>query len=112
MNKSPSESKSFITEVPCNFNFTDIHMRKNYHLNRALDRKRPSGLASFCVGLENNVSIRNLYILVISQNEICFLGTTTKCLKPLPLTTEDSKFKEYFYLKSVYFIDPSSFKNL
>ncbi len=48
MNKSPSESKRFITEVPCKFIFTDIHMRKNYHPNRALGKKRPS---SFCVGL-------------------------------------------------------------
>ncbi len=36
MNKSPSESMSFITEVICTFIFTDVHMRNNYRLNRAL----------------------------------------------------------------------------
>ncbi len=36
VNKSPSESMSFITEVICKFIFTDIHMRNNYHPNRAL----------------------------------------------------------------------------
>ncbi len=35
MNKSPSESMSFITEVICKFIFTDVHMRNNYHPNRA-----------------------------------------------------------------------------
>ncbi len=28
VNKSPSESMSFITEVICKFIFTDVHMRK------------------------------------------------------------------------------------
>ncbi len=36
VNKSPSESMSFITEVICKFIFTDVHMRNNYHPNRAL----------------------------------------------------------------------------
>ncbi len=36
VNKSPSESMSFITEVICKFIFTDIHMRNNYHPNWAL----------------------------------------------------------------------------
>ncbi len=33
VNKSPSESMSFITEVICKFIFTDIHMRNNYRPN-------------------------------------------------------------------------------
>ncbi len=36
VNKSPSESMSFITEVICKFIFTDVHMRNNYRPNRAL----------------------------------------------------------------------------
>ncbi len=35
VNKSPSESMSFVTEVICKFIFTDVHMRNNYHPNRA-----------------------------------------------------------------------------
>ncbi len=35
VNKSPSESMSFITEVICKFIFTDVHMRNNYRPNRA-----------------------------------------------------------------------------
>ncbi len=38
VNKSPSESMSFITEVICKFIFTDVHMRNNYRPNRTLDR--------------------------------------------------------------------------
>ncbi len=37
VNKSPSESMSFITEVICTFIFTDVHMRNNYRPNRAID---------------------------------------------------------------------------
>ncbi len=37
VNKSPSKSMSFITEVICKFIFTDIHMRNNYRPNRAYD---------------------------------------------------------------------------
>ncbi len=36
VNKSPSESMSFITEVICKFIFTDVHMRNNCRPNRAL----------------------------------------------------------------------------
>ncbi len=36
VNKSPSESMSFITEVICKFIFTDVHMRNNYRPNWAL----------------------------------------------------------------------------
>ncbi len=36
VNKSPSESMSFITEVICKFIFADVHMRNNYRPNRAL----------------------------------------------------------------------------
>ncbi len=35
VNKSPSESMSFITEVICKFIFTDVHMRNNYRPNWA-----------------------------------------------------------------------------
>ncbi len=35
VNKSPSESMSFITVVICKFIFTDVHMRNNYRPNRA-----------------------------------------------------------------------------
>ncbi len=37
VNKSPSESMSFITEVICKFIFTDVHMRNNYRPIRAKD---------------------------------------------------------------------------
>ncbi len=37
VNKSPSESMSFITEVICKFIFTDVHMRNNCRPNRAYD---------------------------------------------------------------------------
>ncbi len=37
VNKSPSESMSFITEVICKFIFTDVHMRNNYRPNRAIE---------------------------------------------------------------------------
>ncbi len=37
VNKSPSESMSFITEVICKFIFTDVLMRNNYRPNRAED---------------------------------------------------------------------------
>ncbi len=36
VNKSPSESMSFITEVICTFIFTDVLMRNNYRPNRAI----------------------------------------------------------------------------
>ncbi len=36
VNKSPSESMSFITEVICKFIFTEVHMTNNYRPNRAL----------------------------------------------------------------------------
>ncbi len=38
VNKLPSESMSFITEVICKFIFTDVHMRNNCRPNRALDK--------------------------------------------------------------------------
>ncbi len=37
VNKSQSESMSFIIEMPCKFIFTDVHMRNNYSPNRAFD---------------------------------------------------------------------------
>ncbi len=37
VNKSPSESMSFITEVICKFIFTDVHMRNNYRPNRGIE---------------------------------------------------------------------------
>ncbi len=41
VNKSPSESMSFITEVICKFIFTDVHMRNNCRPNRALVSTSP-----------------------------------------------------------------------
>ncbi len=37
VNKSPSESMSFIIEVICKFIFTDVPLRNNYRPNKALD---------------------------------------------------------------------------
>ncbi len=37
MNKSPSESMSFITEVICKFIFTDVHMTFTFTFNNLAD---------------------------------------------------------------------------
>ncbi len=46
-NKSPNECKSFITEVPGRFIFTDVPTRNNYPPNRAfIEQTRPAFRAS------------------------------------------------------------------
>ncbi len=49
VNKSPSESMSFISEVICKFTFTDVHMRNNYHPNRALDSEYSGWLRNVAI---------------------------------------------------------------
>ncbi len=50
VNKSLSESMSFITEVICKFIFTDVHVRNNYRPNRAIAQVAQGGcVAATCV---------------------------------------------------------------